>query len=853
MEKKRKKSVKPTLKLSKPKRIPILKKVSKNTETPITGFDSQSLVMRKIQRYKRPASKKKVSTASNTKRNYTSLNNKSQGVHLSAPSNLSILWSDMVKVDLDANQEMETAINLRRIPTLDIKPESRTKHFLKPGAILSRILFTSELLFVTYVAILIPLKFSFYLYDEIDEAVYFFDQITKAFLFLQLCLRFVTPIYINYELQCSIRVIASLQPRSLTFYLDMFSCIPWTEFLFGLCKIDKNLGWSTVIYASFLACLYKMTYQIKDFRKEHPENYIWCLLKLSPDRRTKDVYTPALLTLILVFHLYACLFYYIGINYMNQNRWLIIINKEDLPIFDQYVACVYFAVQTTTTTGYGDSYVTSTSEMILRSIYILTGVIVYSLCTGEVIDHLTKLIAWKEKTGRKMWSLKEIQNIYQIDHLVLWNIEADILDQKKLDSLKTNQSGDLVVNGAVKRELDFRNLTKEEIDLFYYSLFMEKFKGLKMFKTMDSEFILDLGMSLQKKEFVADQVIYSKNEPAANLFLISEGKAGFMLNRFEEVPFIRVEDGYFGEYELLFNVNRIFTVTALTNMTVYCLSTENFKKIFQTERNGDLSNRLQFKASDRQNYFNMIHNKFDTHIKNQLSKKRAFTDIQHLLVNAFKHAAKRRSPSKQKTKLQLFNLLQPPSKTNDLLVQTSQTRKSVQFSPDKLTIFTQLARNHRAVSSEKVAEKFKNKEFSLKVIPEELGKESSNKKVEVSKLSSRHRGSIAQPIIGMNNKVQVREVKMHVKVHEPLPSIESIKTDGNMDSQDDEDHYGSVRFENYKKIEKKSETETKNKPNRLTLPLRQSIRKELDPTNASNFNPLYLAFSNLYKSKRTKQ
>ena len=70
MEKERRKSVKHKLNLSKPKRIPILKKVSKNTETPITGFDSQSLVTRKMQRYKMPASKKKVSTATNTIRNY---------------------------------------------------------------------------------------------------------------------------------------------------------------------------------------------------------------------------------------------------------------------------------------------------------------------------------------------------------------------------------------------------------------------------------------------------------------------------------------------------------------------------------------------------------------------------------------------------------------------------------------------------------------------------------------------------------------------------------------------------------------------------------------------------------------
>ena len=70
MEKERRKSVKPILKLSKPKQIPIQKKASKNTETPLTVFDSQSLAMRKMQRFKMPASKKKVSTMSNTIRNY---------------------------------------------------------------------------------------------------------------------------------------------------------------------------------------------------------------------------------------------------------------------------------------------------------------------------------------------------------------------------------------------------------------------------------------------------------------------------------------------------------------------------------------------------------------------------------------------------------------------------------------------------------------------------------------------------------------------------------------------------------------------------------------------------------------
>ena len=106
-----------------------------------------------------------------------------------------------------------------------------------------------------YIAIIIPLKLSFYLYDEIDDFVYYIDRIVKGYLFIQLMLRFIKPVYIKHELTLSHKDIAKVTLKKVSFYVDLFSAVPWGDIFFDGLKLNKNIGLLTIAYLSYLIVL----------------------------------------------------------------------------------------------------------------------------------------------------------------------------------------------------------------------------------------------------------------------------------------------------------------------------------------------------------------------------------------------------------------------------------------------------------------------------------------------------------------------------------------------------------------------------------------------------------------------
>ena len=754
-------------------------------------------------------------------------------------SQLSVYFSDIPAEELESLQLNSHTSELKRIPTLDIRPEDSSKSLLKPGTLLSRMLLTVELFFLAYIVIIIPLKLSFFLYEEITSVVPFLDKITKGFLFVQFILRFFTPIYINYELESNPKAILLHTIKSPTIYLDFYAMIPWNDLFFEGFHVIPSFTLSTIVYSSFLVSLYKLYFQLEDYKKDVSSNFIWHILKKYGDRRTKDTYTPALIILLALCHFYSCLYFYVGTNYQGHNNWLVFKGKQNKPVLDRYIACLNFVAQTFSTAGFGEYVANTNLEKALRCLYIFTGVAIYALCTGEVNVQTAKLITWKELAERKMTSLRELAKLYELDPFVVGKVENQIMDISVLDQMTTNKNGDLVFIDRSLHQLDFRNLNKEEIDGFYFALYHQRFKGLKIFQTFDSEFILELGACVQKRDFKAGQIIYTKEEPAANMFILEDGQVEFMLNRFDEIPFMRIEKGYFGEYELIFNVNRVFTVKALTDVSLYHVGIDGFKRIFMSEKYKDFAKAFTIKASDRINKFNQIHNKFDLLIKNKLSKSEAFKSVQNLLATAFKAATgRKRAAPANASRLTLFN--QETSKKQELPKDNAEGRLSLNLNPNSpfLSKLKQKSANlQRMMSSHDV--NLTDQNASTKASPD------TKSAVNIGILRPRAPAvKLLQPKFKpiLKNKDKVQVVKLEQMKKETL----SVSVHSHSGSDIESNHEESD-------VEEKKKNPTmipkralgKNQVRRVT-------KKDLDPTTPSNSNPLFLAFSNLY-NKRTKR
>lgn len=770
-----------------------------------------------------------------------------------ANSNIPDVLSHLPSDELDIFERLEYHSELERIPTIEIKPEDTLHNILKPGTVFSRSLLSVELVVLFYVIVTVPLKLSFYLYEDITSGMPYTDWMVKGFLFVQFVLHFFTPVYINYELESKLKVVVKELVKSPSFYLDIYAMLPWREFLFLILKIEETFTSLSVVHLSSLACLYKLAHQLQDYGKEVSDNYLWYVLKKYSNKRTKDAYTPALILLATLCHFFACLFYFVGTNYSGHNMWLWLLGKQNKSILEKYIACMYFVMQTFTSTGYGDTPVNSNSETAVRCIYMLTGVIVYALTTGEVNVELTKLMTWRQQNERKLQSLRDLASLYDIDPFIVGKVEAQILDPAKIDMMVTNKNGELVFASTNSNQLDFRNLSREEIEGFYFSLYVQKFKGLKMFQTIDSDFILQLGAAVYVREFKANQYIYTRDEPAANLFILSQGQAGFMLNRFDEIPFMRVDKGYFGEYELIFNVNRVFTVRALTDVTLYYVNTEDFKKIFLSDRFPAFMANFTFKAADRMNTFNQVHNKFDLLIKNKLSKTAAFKSVQNLLAIAFANAARRNTRAIIKnTKLTLFNQSQQASPANpeeSLVRQSTTGRQSYQLgdkrkpSPFAIALGKFAARIKRKQSTtldhvgfakelEVIAYNSKAIPTSVRVCPRNLVKNDGMEQSPALLQPSKFR-MLAKPADQPSGNILH---KMNVNITE-----ESVKSADEVESEDISDH---EQREVRKPQLKSPVSPLGRRPTGHKDP--KYIKQGIDPSAPVNTNPLFLAFSNLY-------
>ena len=97
-------------------------------------------------------------------------------------------------------------------------------------------------------------------------------------------------------------------------------------------------------------------------------------------------------------------------------------------------------------------------------------------------------------------------------------------------------------------------------------MFYFKFMGLKLFKwNREDNFVLELGQLLKKRIYDKGENLFYKDDPAACFYIIKQGEVGFMGKELKEVPFMKVTQGFVGEYELCkgVKVKRQFTVQAL--------------------------------------------------------------------------------------------------------------------------------------------------------------------------------------------------------------------------------------------------------------------------------------------------
>ena len=88
-----------------------------------------------------------------------------------------------------------------------------------------------------------------------------------------------------------------------------------------------------------------------------------------------------LLNLLILSHLFACFWYFIGTNVKNEETWISKNNYTEKSEFTKYLTSYYFVIITMITVGYGDISPVNNYEKIFSIffVFIACGIFAYSL------------------------------------------------------------------------------------------------------------------------------------------------------------------------------------------------------------------------------------------------------------------------------------------------------------------------------------------------------------------------------------------------------------------------------------------------------------------------------------------
>ena len=487
---------------------------------------------------------------------------------------------------------------------------------INPFGTFKRVWETFKFLLLIYTFIVLPMKVTFFSdsANEIDLDYIFEKSIDFVFL-VDLVLNFFTPVLDKLDLTKSHKRIAVLYLKGW-FTLDLLALIPFEEIVTAAVGEDRIGGFKylvRIIKVLRLVRLVKLVRLFKSFDFKNNENYIINWLGTNLKGSVFLLVLPNFLLIVFGVHVYSCVWYFLGDSNTDNQSWLTLSGFQDRSLFDQYVVTFYFVLQTFTTVGYGDIPSIVNNELIFRIIIMISGVLLYSLFSGQVVEYRSNKVTEDDIYSSKFYKLQDLKKNFHL---------PDSLCEKVLEQIRDNRKKE------TPPELEFEDLSVEEVNTFYYNKFITKHAGIKLFSEniQDKKFVVDLGLCARKKFFSKDQIIYEKDEPAATFFIIHTGVVEVCSGLTEHFPIIKIESGYFGELELILNCNRKFTVKATTDAELYLLMPYDFKRLFLSSADTNFNSLFRQHSIGRWKNISKIDREFERMFKGKLYWKFALKE-----------------------------------------------------------------------------------------------------------------------------------------------------------------------------------------------------------------------------------
>ena len=375
-------------------------------------------------------------------------------------------------------------------------------------------------------------------------------------------------------------------------WLDIICAFPYTLVLNRENNVGRIVRISRLTKISKMVRLLRFLRSIKFFNQTE-KLPLWLKKLLHQDSFIKGIFRTSIFTLLMV-HIVACLWKFAA-EFDPENtksNWLLNDVNKNLNDLEIYIACVYWAIQTVFTVGYGDFTPITVFQLIISILAMLFGVFLFGTIISSISNIFESMHNHSVETISLLDNLYKFRQTYKID---------DNLYHKCIEYI-LNRKSDVEEDYKIL----FKSLPAEVRKAMNKEIYKKKLKNIAYFSNKSDEFLGEIGPKLENISFSPHDQILNKGDDAEEIYFLKSGVVAVLDQNLENVLKEYHAGSVFGEWDIFFNSGiRKFFVTAKEACNLDFIVKKDFDEIYFQKFTNE-SNQLMI--SSKENYNEMLEN-----------------------------------------------------------------------------------------------------------------------------------------------------------------------------------------------------------------------------------------------------
>lgn len=399
-----------------------------------------------------------------------------------------------------------------------------------------------------YTAIVTPFFQAFG--DSLDqENIFWIETIVNILFFIDFCVNCTSAYYDKTEMLITKRKFIILNYLKSWMIVDFISWFPF-DLILG------NTGSSSKTLARFaripkLYRLFRLSRLIKLFNKNFHHEIMDKFQDLLSLKSSALRLLKSCLSIVICVHIFACFWYYTAKIYeFTPDTWIVRLGYIDQDIGSIYLTCLYWAITTLSTTGYGDITGFTILEKFLCFTWMACGLYFFSFTISNLNSMLSSFDLKENALCSKLAAIDEFAGEA--------NLKKDLRIKLK-NSLKY---------AAEKRGFswhDKMNLINELPKNLRYEIAINMHQGaarnLNFFASKDSSLIA-LVVPLLDPIFVEkDCLVFKEGDFADEIYFVVRGNIRILKEKTLVIKSIQ-KGCYFGDVEVFMSCSRRFSAVS---------------------------------------------------------------------------------------------------------------------------------------------------------------------------------------------------------------------------------------------------------------------------------------------------